>query len=96
VNLNYTCRYCGDQRKVNTESGHIELGLRGDKLVVLELATLPACPNCATKGNLREVLDNEGYVLKRQVQYLDTSKAGELVRTREGSFPGVPAVRDVE
>ena len=95
MKLNYTCRYCGDQRSVDTEGGHIELGMRGEKLVVLELATLPACPTCATKGNLREVLDNQGYVLKRQVQYLDTSKAGDVV-TREGKFTGVPAVRDVE
>lgn len=95
MKLNYTCRYCGDQRSVDTESGHIELGMRGDRLVVLELATLPACPTCATKNNLREVLDISGYVLKRQVQYLDTSKAG-TVATREGSFTGVPALRDVE
>jgi hypothetical protein len=96
MKLHYTCRYCGEQRTGDTENGTIELGMRGDKLVVLEMDSLPACPTCATKGNLREVLDVAGYVLKRQVQYLDTSKPGLTTVTRDGSFTGVPALRDVE
>lgn len=93
MRLHYTCRYCGEQRTVDSEDGTVELGLRNGSLVVLELDKLPACTVCATRGNLREVLDNDGYVLKRQVQFL---APGGKTTTRHGSFDGVPAVRDAE
>ena len=95
MKLHYPCRYCGEQRTVETNDATVELGMRGNKLDVLELETLPACPTCATRGNLREVLDLQGYVLKRQVQFIDVKQPGSFA-TRDGSFIGVPALRDVE